>query len=196
MQQQLREIRGVTISQWTVRRRLQESNLTPKIPAIGPELTPADRQACLRFARDHLNWTLEHWGSVLFSDETRICLYGSNRRRKVYRRPRERFAECCIEKRIAYGGGPCLIWGAISMGAQTDPVFIRRDDRGHGRGGLTGARYIEEILAIYVVPYVDYIGVELNFMHDNARPRTARIVQDYITEVLFGLWSGQHAVPT
>ena len=100
-------------------------------------------------------------GSVLFSDETRICLYGSNRRRKVYRRPRERFAECCIEKRIAYGDGSCLIWGAISMGAQTDPVFIRRDDRGRGRGGLTGARYIEEILAIYVVPYVDYIGVEL-----------------------------------
>lgn len=185
VQQQLYEVRRVAISQWTVRRRLQESNLTPKTPAIGPKLTPAHRQARLRFARDHLNWTLEQWGSVLFSDETRICLYGSDRRRKVYRRPGERFAECCIEERIAYGGGSCMIWGAISMGARTDPAFISRGDRGHGRGGLTGARYIEEILAVHVVPYVDYIGDEFIFMHDNARPHTARIVQDYITEVGF-----------
>lgn len=135
VQQQLREVRGVAISQWTVRRRLQESNLIPKQPATGPKLTPAHRQARLRFARDHMNWTLEQWGSVLFSDETRICLYGSDRRRKVYRRPGERYAECCIEQRIGYGGGSCMIWCAISMGARTDPVFIVRDDRGHGRGG-------------------------------------------------------------
>lgn len=185
VQQQLREVRGVVISQWTVRRRLKENNLTSRVPAIGQKLTPAHRQARLRFARDHLNWTLEQWGSVLFSDETRICLYGSDRRRKVYRRPGERFAECCIEERSAYGGGSCMIWGAISMGARTDPVFIRRGNRLHERGGLTGARYIEEILAMHVVPYVDYIGDEFIFMHDNARPHTARIVQDYITEVGF-----------
>lgn len=185
VQQQLREIRGVVISQWTVRRRLEESNLTSRTPAIGPKLTPAHRQARLRFARDHLNWTLEQWGSVLFSDETRICLYGNDRRRKVYRRTGERFAECCIEERIAYGGGSCMIWCAISMEARTDPVFIRRGDRRHGRGGLTGARYIEEILADNVVPYVDYIGDEFIFMHDNAKPHTARIVQNYITEVGF-----------
>lgn len=185
VQRQLREVRGVAISQWTVRRRLQENNLTPKTPAIGPKLTPAHRQARLRFARDHLNWTLEQWGSVLFSDETRICLHGSDRRRKVYRRPRERFADCCFEERSAYGGGSCMIWGAISIGARTDPEFIRRGDRVHGRRGLTAARYIEEILAIHVVPYVDYIGDEFTFMHDNARPHTARIVQDYIAEVGF-----------
>ena len=185
VQQQLRETRGVTISQWTVRRRLKESNMTPKTPAIGPKLTPAHRQARLRFALEHLNWTLEQWESVLFSDETRICLYGSDQRRKVYRRPGERFAECCIEERIAYGGGSCMIWDAISMTARTDPVFIRWGDRRHGRGGLTGARYIEEILAVHVVPYVDYIGNEFTFMHDNAKAHTSRIVHDYISEVGF-----------
>ncbi|ENN73762.1 hypothetical protein YQE_09631, partial [Dendroctonus ponderosae] len=90
VQRQLREVGGLAISQWTVRRRRQENNMTPKTPAIGPKLTPAHRQARLRFARDHLNWTLEQWGSVLFSDEARICLRGSDRRRKVFRIPRER----------------------------------------------------------------------------------------------------------
>ena len=78
-----------------------------------------------------------------------------------------------------------MIWDAISMTARTDPVFIRWDDRRHGRGGLTGARYIEEILAVHVVPYVDYIGNEFTFMHDNAKAHTSRIVHDYISEVGF-----------
>ena len=67
------------------------------------------------------------------------------------------------------------------MGARTDLVFIRGDESGHGREGLADARYIEEILALHVVPYVDYIGGNFFFMHDNARAHTAKIVQDYIT---------------
>ncbi|KAF2892524.1 hypothetical protein ILUMI_13652 [Ignelater luminosus] len=77
VQRKLREVRGVNISQWKVKRRLQESNLTPKDTATGPKLTPVHRQTRLSFARDHLNLTLEQWGNALFSDETRICLYGS-----------------------------------------------------------------------------------------------------------------------
>ncbi|ENN73761.1 hypothetical protein D910_05445 [Dendroctonus ponderosae] len=79
-----------------------------------------------------------------------------------------------------------MIWGAISIGAQTDPEFIRRGDRVHGRRSLAAVRYIEEMLAINVVPYIDFIGDEFTFMHDNARPHIARIVQDYIAEV--GFW--------
>ncbi|ENN81910.1 hypothetical protein D910_12545 [Dendroctonus ponderosae] len=152
MQRQLRDLRGVAISQWTVRRRLHEKNLTPKIPAIVPKLTPARRQVRLRFARNHLNWTLEQWGSVLFSNETRTCLHGTDRRRKVCRTPKERFADCCLEERSAYGGGFCMIWGAISIRTRIDPDIIRKGDRVHERRGLTDVRYIEEILAIHVVP--------------------------------------------
>ena len=78
-----------------------------------------------------------------------------------------------------------MIWGAISMGARTDLAFIRRGDHVQGRGGLMAARYIEEILAVHVVPYVDYIGDEFLYMHDNARPHTSRIMQDCIREVSF-----------
>ncbi|KAF2888620.1 hypothetical protein ILUMI_17553, partial [Ignelater luminosus] len=70
VQQELREVRGVNISQWTVRRRLQESNLTPRNPATGPKLTPAHRQARLNLARDHLNeWDLPALCSVFVDHE-------------------------------------------------------------------------------------------------------------------------------
>lgn len=42
---------------------------------------------------------------VLFSDETRISLYGGDRSHKALRRPGERYAEVCFKKIIPDGEG-------------------------------------------------------------------------------------------
>jgi transposase len=109
VQQELRQDRGVAVSEWTVRRRLKQANLTPKRPATGPKLTAVHRQARLQFACDHLNWDVEQWRRVLFSGESRMCLHGSDRRGRVYRRPGERFAQCCFSETVTYGGGSCMM---------------------------------------------------------------------------------------
>lgn len=176
LQRRLREDRGVAISDSTVRRRLREQNLRPYKPATGPQLTTAHRQARLRFARDHVNWTIAQWESVLFSDESRMTLYGSDGRRNVMRRPGERYSQCCIRETVSYGGGSVMFWGGISLTGRTELVFIRR-------GALTAARYITEILEDHVVPYAGYIGENFELMHDNARPHVARITTDYLEEV-------------
>nr|CAH7751644.1 unnamed protein product [Callosobruchus chinensis] len=46
-------------------------------------------------------------------------------------------------------------------------------------GSLTALRYIDEILQDFVVPYVDFIGNNFILLHDNARPHSARITQQY-----------------
>lgn len=176
LQRRLREVRGVVISDSTVRRRLREQNLRPQKPATGPQLTTAHRQARLQFARNHLDWTIDQWASVLFSDESRMTLYGSDGRRNVMRRPGERYAQCCIRETVSYGGGSLMFWGGISLTARTDLVFIRR-------GALTAPRYITEILEDHVVPFAGYIGENFELMHDNARPHVARIVTQYLEEV-------------
>lgn len=180
VQQELRETRGVAVSGWTVRRRLKAASLEPKRPATGPKLTPAHRAARLRFAREHVDWTDEQWSSVLFSDESRVCLHGSDKRGRVYRRPGERFAQCCIQENVAFGGGSEMVWAGISMQAKTELVFIETGGR---VGGLTANRYIEEILQDHVVPYAGFIGENFILMQDNARPHTAGSVRQYLQEV-------------
>lgn len=180
VQQELRETRAVVASEWTVRRRLKAANLTPKRPATGPKLTPAHRVARLSFAREHVDWTNEQWGSVLFTDESRVCLHGSDRRGRVYRRPGERFAQCCIQENVAFGGGSCMVWAGISMEAKTELVFIETGGR---VGGLTANRYVEEILADHVVPYAGFVGENFILMQDNARPHTAASVRQYLQDV-------------
>ncbi|XP_030745248.1 uncharacterized protein LOC115874281 [Sitophilus oryzae] len=48
---------------------------------------------------------------------------------------------------------------------------------------MTTDRYITDILESHVVPYGPFIGENFVLMHDNVRPHTARIVQEYLEEV-------------
>lgn len=179
----LQEVREVEVSRWTVRRRLAEGGLTAHRPANGPKLAPAHRQARLRFAQEHVNWTVDQWRTVLFSDESRMCLHGNDGRGRVYRRPTERFAPCCITERVAYGGGSCMFWGGISLEAKTELVFLTGANIRRPTRGLTARRYVEEVLQEHVVPFSGFIGENFLFMHDNARPHTAQIVTQYLQEV-------------
>jgi hypothetical protein len=67
------------ISANTVRRRLAEHDLRPRKPARGPQLTAARRRVRLLFAQNHVDWELDQWRLVMFSDASRFCLDHSDR---------------------------------------------------------------------------------------------------------------------
>lgn len=172
----LQEVRNVNISEWTIRRRLHDSGLSSRMRATGPPLSREHRIARLIFAREHLAWTIVDWSRVLFSDESRFCLTGSDRRDRVCQRQGERYAQVCIAERLPFGGGSAMAWGGLSFEARTDLVFIEN-------GTLTAHRYITQVLEDHVMPFMVILGNHGTFMHDNARPHTARIVSQYLDEV-------------
>lgn len=176
VQQQLLQTRMDYISDSTVRRRLAEANLKPRRPASGPKLERGHCVARLQYAREHLHWDEEEWLRVLFTDESRFSLYTSDGRRNVYRRPGERYIQACFSERVQYGGGSVHVWAGISAEGRTELVAIEN-------GTLTGERYAQEILNEYVGPYLANMRDGSMLMQDNARPHTARVVQEYIREV-------------
>jgi transposase len=173
---QLERVREVNVNERTVRRRLGEANLGAYRPATGPELLRGHRVSRLLFAQEHLNWNLEQWKSVLFSDELRFALRSPDGRARVWRRPGERYAPCNFSERLSFNGRSIMVWGGFSWEARTQLVFIER-------GTLTAHRYIEEVLQDHVVGFAQLAGDGFIFMHDNARPHTARIVTDYLHDV-------------
>lgn len=183
LQQRLRDVRRTTVSTSTVRRRLGEKNIAACRAATGPKLTTRHRQARLQFAREHVDWSFDQWRAVLFSDETRVCLFCNDRRKRVYRRSGERFAQACIQETVEYGGGSCMFWGGISADGKTDLVCVSRTGGARGQGSMTARRYIVEVLEVHVVPYADFIGERFTLMHDNARAHTAIIVRNFLQEV-------------
>lgn len=176
LQQQLRQVRNVQISAKTVRRRLREAGLTNRRPATGPLLTRRNRVARLRFAREHVGWTIQQWKQVLFSDETRVSLKSPDGRGRTWRRPGERFAECTFSPRVPFGGGSIMFWGGICYEARTELVVVRG-------ASMNARRYVENILQDHVVPFAPLIGEEFLFMQDNARPHVGIMVLDYLHEV-------------
>lgn len=82
----LREIRGIDVSDHTVRRRLQEINLRSRRPATGPKLLVRHRAARRNFCRMYGGWNEQQWSQVLFTDESRFCLFSSDGRQRVWRR--------------------------------------------------------------------------------------------------------------
>lgn len=175
LQMQLREVSGLQISGETIRQRLRAFNLRPRVAARGPALTRDHRRARLNFATDHVNWPEDQWERVLFTDESRFCLYNNDRRLRVYRRPNERYSQCNFSNTTLFGGGSVMVWAGISLTGRTELVLIN--------GSLTAERYILEILDNHVVPYAPYIGQGFMLMHDNARPHVARVVQHYLEQV-------------
>ncbi|CAH2094007.1 unnamed protein product [Euphydryas editha] len=113
----------------------------------------------------------------------RACLLRNNRRKRVYRRQGERFAQACIQKMVEYGGDSCMFCSGISADSKTDLVCVFRARGAREQGSLTTHRYIIEILEEHVVPYAGFVGEGLTLMHDNACADTAMIVRDFLQEV-------------
>lgn len=142
----------------TVIRRLREFGLRCRRPYHGARLTRVHRQNRVRWATLHARWRLNQWRNVLFSDETKVMVDSSDKRKHVYRRRGERFSDACVNEVDRWGRASTMIWAGISYQGKTDLVFLndgvgRGGRRGGGRG-MTAQRYIDEVLQPVALPYL------------------------------------------
>lgn len=69
-----------------MRNRLIDVGLLGRVAIKKPLLSKKNRLSRLKFAKSHLSWTQEKWNTVLWSDESKFNLFGSDGRVYV-RRP-------------------------------------------------------------------------------------------------------------
>ena len=74
------------ISSRTVLRRLAAVGIRPQRPYRGPHLTQRHLRQRLEWACRQLRWTIQRWGRVLFTDESRFLLRRVDGRVRVFRR--------------------------------------------------------------------------------------------------------------
>ena len=91
------------------------SELRYQCPFVCLILTPHHLAAWRTLAREHQNWQARHWCSVLFTDENRFNLSGSNGWVRVWRSTGGCYQACNIVQHDRFGGGSAMVWGGISL---------------------------------------------------------------------------------
>ena len=175
LRNELRNAVAVNISTQTVRNRLRQSDLRSRRACNRIPLIRLNKQTRLNSAHNHVNWTGNDWDPVLFTDESMYCLDFTDRRARVWIIRGSAFTMPTSPNMTAMEEAPSWCGAGISRGGRTHLHIVMR-------GMMTGVRYRDEIMDIYVRPYAGAIGPQFILMDDNARTHRARVVEEYLQQ--------------
>lgn len=162
--------RGTSISSSLVRYRLCKEGLRARRPIKKPYLKLVHRQKRLSWAREHVSWTEEMWGHVIFSDESKFKLHVSDGRVLVRRRVGERLSNECMETLPPKSEG-VMAWGCFSGSERGRLCFTT---------SKVNANVYIDILENELEPTVQLLfgdTCDFIFQHDNAPCHTAKKVR-------------------
>jgi len=162
----------ISCSARTVRRRLDENGLFGRVARRKPLLTDRHRKIRLKWAKEHKNWSIEDWNRVIWSDESKFNLIGSDGRVYVRRRVGEEFISDCVQQTVKHGGGNVMMWGCVS-GRGVGPLVQVE--------GRMNADYYIQLLSTHLRPYAQSLGPNFIFMDDNAPCHRARKVHTWMS---------------
>ena len=115
----MREETGTNVLISTVKRVLYRLNLKGRSARKKPLLQNLHKKARLQFATAHGDKDCTIWRNVLWSDETKIELFGHNDHCYVWRKK----GEACKPKNtiptVKHGGGSIMLRGCFAAGGTT-----------------------------------------------------------------------------
>lgn len=77
-------------------------------------LKAAHASARRKWAREHREWTVDDWKRIVYSDESKFNLHGSDGNRWVWRERGKGFDRRYVDAHEKYGGGSVMVWGCIT----------------------------------------------------------------------------------
>jgi transposase len=121
---ELQNITNTSLTPQTVRRALRQTGWKAVVKKKKPALTKAHKRARMEFAERHLEWTVEDWKKVWWSDETKINRFGSDGREYVWIEAGEGLSKRTVKETRKFGGGSIMVWGCMGWKGVGYPTRI------------------------------------------------------------------------
>ena len=106
--------RGEPSRKTTISAAIHQSGLYGRVARRKPLLSKRNMAACLEFAKRHLNDSQTMRNKILWSDETKIELFGVNARRHVWRKPGTDQQQANTIPTVKHGGS-IMLWGCFQQ---------------------------------------------------------------------------------
>ncbi|CAD6184903.1 unnamed protein product [Caenorhabditis auriculariae] len=90
----------------TVKRRLNAAEIMGRRPVKKPLISEKNRAGRGKWAKEHLNWTRQDWNKILWSDESKFLLFGSDGIQWVRGPIESRYHPKYQLPTVKHGGGP------------------------------------------------------------------------------------------
>ncbi|CAF4601995.1 unnamed protein product [Rotaria sp. Silwood2] len=173
VRQEIEQELGLVISSQTVRRRLHEAGLYGRTARKKPYVNKVNRAKRLAYVKMCRDKDMDFWKHVLWSDESKFNLFGSDGKVMVWRSPKEEYDPRCTVPTVKHGGGSVTVWGAFAWNGVGNLFFIN--------GNMTGEVY-KNILEQNLIQSATKLnlGREMVFQHDNDPKHTSRIVKNWL----------------
>jgi len=122
---------GVNVSAQTIRRRQNEFGLYGRIAQKKPLLSIKNVKKRLQFAREHVQKGPNFWNMIVWSDESKFNVFGSDGKPYVRRPPNKQLDPKNTKKTVKHGGASTMVWGCFTASGEDRRHYERRNGQGH-----------------------------------------------------------------
>lgn len=163
---------GVSVHMTTISRTLHRAGLYGRVARKKPLLTGKNRKARFEFAKRHVGDSQTVWRKVLWSDETKIELFGHQGKRYVWRKPNTSHHPKNTIPTVKHGGGSIMLWGCFSAAGTGKLVRVE--------GKMDGAKYRDILEQNLFTSVSDLrLGRRFTFQQDNDPKHTAKATLEW-----------------
>ncbi|GFS60845.1 transposable element Tcb1 transposase [Trichonephila clavipes] len=126
----------------------------------------------LDFAKSHVNLSDEFWNTVIFPDESKFNIFGSDGRQYVCRKPNTELEKRHLTPTVKHGGS-VLVWGCMAANGVGKLCFI---------DGIMTARAYINILRHNLQSSAQRLGLGTSFVlqQDNDPKYTANLTREWL----------------
>lgn len=176
LQKSLKINEKINVSANTIRRALKRHGMVARVKRKKPLLSKTHRHKRLAFAKKYMHWTVEDWERVIWSDESKFQIFGSDGRQYCWKREGENLDNRLVKPTVKFGGGSVFVWGCFTS---KGVGYLCRID-----GGLDAELYCK-ILSEDFMETLNYYGLEVEniiFQQDNDPKHTAKRTAKWFEE--------------